>query len=300
MSPEHGKILEFFVKEGGKVTIGSKLFKMDTIDENSASLSESDPVQNISRPTKPTTISTPDPKLESVRSVAKEPSVKEPNATKEEHSRSIVKEDIKSELNKTEDRTLVKKKLSLMRAKIASHLKESQNTNASLTTFNEIDMSSLIDFRNIHKDSILKSHGVKFGFMSPFIMASARILQEIPMLNSRIEGSEVVTPSFVDISVAVATPKGLVTPVIRDCQTIAGFLDIEKKLANLADLAKSNALTQNHLKGGTFTISNGGVFGSLNGTPIINLPQSAILGMHAIKERAVVVNGEVKYLLLIM
>ena len=129
--------------------------------------------------------------------------------------------------------------------------------------------------------------------MSAFIMASTRALQEIPMVNSRIDGSDIVTPSYVDISVAVATPKGLVTPVLRDCQLIPSFVAIEKTLSSLADLAKSNGLTQEHLRGGTFTISNGGVFGSLNGTPIINLPQSAILGMHAIKERPVAVNGNV-------
>ncbi|ORY41053.1 hypothetical protein BCR33DRAFT_719142 [Rhizoclosmatium globosum] len=179
-----------------------------------------------------------------------------------------------------------------MRKTIASRLKESQNTAATLTTFNEIDMSNLIEFRSKYKDAVLEKYGVKMGFMGAFIKASAQALKEVPEVNARIEGDEVVYSDFVDISVAVATPKGLVTPVLRNCEQY-NVLETEKAMSELGKKAKANAITIEDLAGGTFTISNGGVFGSLYGTPIINQPQSAILGMHAVKDRAVVVNGQV-------
>lgn len=148
-----------------------------------------------------------------------------------------------------------------------------------------------MELRSQYKEEILKKHNVKFGFMSAFIKAASTALLEIPMINSRIEGNEIITPNYVDISVAVATPKGLVTPVLKNCQSM-DMIEIEKALAELGDKARNGQLTMSDLHGGTFTISNGGVFGSLMGTPIINTPQSAILGMHAIKDRAVAVNGQ--------
>ena len=182
--------------------------------------------------------------------------------------------------------------MSRMRTRISERLKESQNTAASLTTFNEVDMSHLIEFRNKYKDLVLEKHGVKFGFMSAFIKAATQALKEIPEVNARIEEDHVVYNDFVDISVAVATPKGLVTPIIRNCETM-NMVQLEKTLAELGKKARDNQITIEDLTGGTFTISNGGVFGSLMGTPIINQPQSAILGIHATKERAVVVNGQI-------
>jgi len=179
-----------------------------------------------------------------------------------------------------------------MRVTIANRLKQSQNTAASLTTFNEIDMSALMAFRKKYKDEILKTHDVKLGFMSAFAKASTLALKEIPGANAYIEGEEIVYHDFVDLSVAVATPKGLVTPVVRNVESM-GFIDIEKEIAALGKKARDGKLALEDMSGGTFTISNGGVFGSLYGTPIINLPQSAVLGMHAIKEKPVVVNGEI-------
>jgi 2-oxoglutarate dehydrogenase E2 component (dihydrolipoamide succinyltransferase) len=182
-----------------------------------------------------------------------------------------------------------------MRLKISERLKESQNTAAALTTFNEIDMSNIIEFRNKYKDIVMKKHGVKLGFMSPFIKAAAMALAEVPEVNARIEGDQIVYSDFMDISVAVATPKGLVTPVLRSCETMS-LVDIERAIAELGEKARNNAITIEDMAGGTFTVSNGGVFGSMMGTPIINQPQSAILGMHATKERAVVIDGKVIYL----
>ncbi|KAI5996318.1 hypothetical protein EDD15DRAFT_2418702 [Pisolithus albus] len=184
------------------------------------------------------------------------------------------------------------RKRSRMRLRIAERLKESQNAAASLTTFNEIDMSALMDMRKKYKDEVLKEHDVKLGFMSAFARACTLALQELPAVNASIEGDEIVYRDFVDLSVAVATPKGLVTPVVRNAESM-GFLQIEKEIAAMGKKAKDGKLSLEDMTGGTFTISNGGVFGSLFGTPIINLPQSAVLGMHTIKERPVVVNGQI-------
>lgn len=183
-------------------------------------------------------------------------------------------------------------KMNRMRVTIANRLKQSQNTAASLTTFNEIDMSALMAFRKKYKDEVLKAHDVKLGFMSAFAKASTLALKEIPAANAYIEGDEMVYHDFVDLSVAVATPKGLVTPVVRNVESM-GFVDIEKEIAALGKKARDGKLALEDMAGGTFTISNGGVFGSLYGTPIINLPQSAVLGMHTIKEKPVAVNGEI-------
>ncbi|TFK48966.1 dihydrolipoamide succinyltransferase [Heliocybe sulcata] len=183
-------------------------------------------------------------------------------------------------------------KMNRMRLRIAERLKESQNAAAALTTFNEIDMFSLMDMRKKYKDEVLKVHDVKLGFMSAFAKASCLALKEIPAANASIEGDEIVYRDYVDLSVAVATPKGLVTPVVRNADSM-NFVDIEKEIASLGKKARDGKLSLEDMAGGTFTISNGGVFGSLYGTPIINLPQSAVLGMHAIKDRPVVVDGQI-------
>ncbi|KAK4051188.1 asparaginyl-tRNA synthetase [Microbotryomycetes sp. JL201] len=182
--------------------------------------------------------------------------------------------------------------MSRMRLRIAERLKQSQNTAAFLTTFNEIDMSALMSFRSKFKDDILKRHGVKLGFMSAFVKASCLALQEIPVANASIEGDQIVYRDYVDVSVAVSTEKGLVTPVLRNAESMS-FLDIEQGIVGLGKKARDNKLTLEDLAGGTFTVSNGGVFGSLYGTPIINTPQSAVLGMHAIKDKPVVVDGQI-------
>lgn len=189
-----------------------------------------------------------------------------------------------------------REKMSRMRLRIAERMKEAQNVAASLTTFNEVDMSALINLRSQFKDEFLDEHGVKLGFMSAFVKASAQALKEIPAVNAKIDPStqEIVYSDYVDISVAVATPKGLVTPVLRNCE-LKSFAEIEKDISDYGVKARDGRIALEDLAGGTFTISNGGVFGSLMGTPILNSPQSAILGMHAIKERPVVMpNGEIK------
>lgn len=184
-------------------------------------------------------------------------------------------------------------KMTRMRKRIADRLKEAQNTAAMLTTFNEVDMSALIDLRSEYKDAFEKRHGVKLGFMSPFIKAATVALQEQPEVNAFIDGDDIVYRDYVDVSVAVSTPTGLVVPVLRSCEKM-GFAEIEKTITNLGTRARGGQLGIDEMQGGTFTISNGGVFGSLLSTPIINMPQSAILGMHIIQKRAMVVGNEIQ------
>jgi 2-oxoglutarate dehydrogenase E2 component (dihydrolipoamide succinyltransferase) len=180
-------------------------------------------------------------------------------------------------------------KMNRMRQRIAERLKEAQNTAACLTTFQECDMGALIELRKAHKDEFEKVHGVKLGFMSAFVAASTKALIEIPAVNAYIDddAKEIVYRDYCDVSVAVASPNGLVVPVLRNTEAMS-FADVEKTIGAFGAKARAGALALEDMAGGTFTISNGGVFGSLMGTPIINPPQSAILGMHATKMRAVV------------
>ncbi|XP_068998134.1 dihydrolipoyllysine-residue succinyltransferase component of 2-oxoglutarate dehydrogenase complex, mitochondrial-like [Embiotoca jacksoni] len=186
-------------------------------------------------------------------------------------------------------------KMNRMRLRIAQRLKEAQTTCAMLTTFNEVDMSNIQEMRKTHKDAFLKKHSVKLGFMSVFVKAAAHALTDQPAVNAVIDDTtkEIIYRDYVDISVAVATPKGLVVPVIRNVETM-NFTDIEKAINALGEKARKNDLAVEDMDGGTFTISNGGVFGSLFGTPIINPPQSAILGMHGIFDRPMAINGQVE------
>lgn len=184
-------------------------------------------------------------------------------------------------------------KMSKLRQKIAERLKESQNTAAILTTFNEVDMSAIMAIRGDYKDIFEKKHGVKLGFMSFFVKACVVALKELPAVNAEIEGTDIIYKNFYDIGVAVGSPQGLVVPVLRDADKL-NLAQIEKGIAELGVKARDGKLTLPDLAGATFTISNGGVYGSLMSTPIINPPQSGILGMHKIQERAMVVNGEIK------
>ncbi|MDA9918320.1 2-oxoglutarate dehydrogenase complex dihydrolipoyllysine-residue succinyltransferase [Erythrobacter sp.] len=183
-------------------------------------------------------------------------------------------------------------KMTRMRQTIAKRLKGAQEEAALLTTFNDVDMSAVIEARTKYKDMFAKKHDIRLGFMGFFAKAACLALKDVPSVNAYIEGDEIVYHDFVDISVAVSAPNGLVVPVIRDCQD-KGFARIEKDIADFGGRAKAGTLTMADMTGGTFTISNGGVFGSLMSTPIINPPQSAVLGLHRIEDRAVVVNGEI-------
>lgn len=185
-----------------------------------------------------------------------------------------------------------REKMSQLRKTISRRLVEAKNTTAMLTTFNEVDMTRIMDIRKQHKDKFKEAHGVNLGFMSFFAKACAIALQDWPAVNAYIDGDQLVYHDYADISVAVSTPRGLTVPVIRNVESLS-MAEIEKKVIELATKARDNKLSMDELTGGTFTITNGGVFGSLMSTPIINLPQSAILGMHKIQERPMAINGQV-------
>jgi 2-oxoglutarate dehydrogenase E2 component (dihydrolipoamide succinyltransferase) len=183
-------------------------------------------------------------------------------------------------------------KMSNLRKTISRRLVEAKNTTAMLTTFNEVDMSAIMDIRAKNKDKFKESHGVNLGFMSFFTKACCFALQEWPAVNAMLDGENIQYNNYVDVSIAVSAPKGLVVPVIRNAESLS-MAEIEKKVVELATKAKENKLTIEEMSGGTFTITNGGVFGSLMSTPIINIPQSAILGMHKIQDRPMAINGQV-------
>jgi 2-oxoglutarate dehydrogenase E2 component (dihydrolipoamide succinyltransferase) len=179
-----------------------------------------------------------------------------------------------------------------LRARIAERLLEAQQTQAQLTTFNEIDLKAVMDVRAKYKDSFEKKHGVKLGFMSFFVKAAVEALKRFPVVNASVEGNDIVYHEYYDIGVAVSTDRGLMVPVIRDAD-LKSYADIEKDIGAFAAKARDGKITLDDLTGGTFSITNGGTFGSMMSTPIVNMPQSAILGMHATRERPVVINGEV-------
>ena len=191
--------------------------------------------------------------------------------------------------NRSESRN----KLSMLRRKVAERLVTVKNETAMLTTFNEVDMSSIFELRKKYKEKFKEKHGVNLGFMSFFTLASVRALKEFPAVNSMIDGSEMISYSYCDISIAVSGPKGLMVPVIRSAEELK-FKGVELEVKRLAERARNGQITVDEMTGGTFTISNGGVFGSMLSTPIINPPQSAILGMHNIVERPIAVNGKVE------
>ncbi|KAI8804967.1 hypothetical protein BJ742DRAFT_748716 [Cladochytrium replicatum] len=305
-SPESGVVLELFADEGSTVTVGGNLFKVDNAGAKPAG--GSSPAPEAAKPAAPPApVPTPAAAAPTPAAAAPPPKPKPAPAPTPvvvstpkpppPPSRSAVSPPSQSEYEEIPgiipgSRTERRVKMNRMRMRIAERLKESQSTAASLTTFNEVDMSNLIDLRKKYGELVQEKYGIKFGYMSAFMKAATYALQQVPAVNARTENDQIVYHDYIDISVAVATPKGLVTPVVRNTEAM-NMIQIESAMAQLAKKARDNAITIEDMTGGTFTVSNGGVFGSLMGTPIINQPQSAILGMHATKERAVVVNGQV-------
>jgi 2-oxoglutarate dehydrogenase E2 component (dihydrolipoamide succinyltransferase) len=195
--------------------------------------------------------------------------------------------------SKTDEKPVERVRMSKLRQKVAERLKESQNTAAILTTFNEVDMTAVMALRNEYKDAFEKKHGIKLGFMSFFVKATIAALKEIPAVNAEIDGADIIYKNFYDIGVAVGSPQGLVVPVLRNADKL-NLAQIEGGIGELGKKARDGKLAIADLMGATFTISNGGVYGSLMSTPIINPPQSGILGMHKIQERPMVIGGEIK------
>lgn len=318
-APEPGTIKEFLANEEDTVTVGQDLLKLElggppkggekqqggqepkapATDEQSTSSDpepQKDEVKSEQELSPPPETKPEPPKQERKPDPApNEPSKqKEPSPKPQESKKPEPKSKDTAPLGNREERRV---KMNRMRLRISERLKQSQNTAASLTTFNEVDMSNLMQFRRLYKDEVLKKTGIKLGFMSAFSRACILAMRDIPAVNASIEGpgggDTIVYRDYVDISVAVATEKGLVTPVVRNTEAL-DLVGIEKAIAELGKKARDNKLTIEDMAGGTFTISNGGVFGSLMGTPIINLPQTAVLGLHAIKEKPVAIDGKVE------
>lgn len=292
-APESGAIVEILGEIDDVVEVGSPLFRMDT-DAEAPAASESAPEPEAPPAPTPATATAPTP------AAAAAPPTPTPSAptpppaapTPAPPSNAAFASATAFLGQRTERRT----KMSRMRQRVAARLKDAQNTAAMLTTFQEVDMGNLMDTRKMYKDAFLEKHGVKLGFMSAFVKASTAALKELPAVNAYIDDktNEIVYREYCDISVAVASPGGLVVPVLRNTETMS-FADVERSIALYGQKARDGTLALDDMSGGTFTISNGGVFGSLMGTPIINPPQSAILGMHATKMRAVVnAKGEVE------
>ena len=219
---------------------------------------------------------------------AKRPSTSSGRAEVGESPKPAQAEPVEAQAGRREERV----KMTRMRQTIAKRLKSAQETAALLTTFNDVDMTAVMEVRERYKDLFAKKHDIKLGFMSFFVKAACLALKDIPSVNAQIEGDEIVYFDYVDISVAVSAPNGLVVPVVRDADS-KSFAQIEKDIADFGARAKAGTLTMEDMKGGTFTISNGGVFGGLMSTPIINPPQSAVLGLHRIEDRPVVRDGQI-------
>ncbi|VDM60873.1 unnamed protein product, partial [Angiostrongylus costaricensis] len=293
-APQAGTIVELLVEDGGKVTAKQKLYKLQPGTAGAGAPASTSPKETSKVGTSKEAVKSREiPKT--VPPVPRSPSapMSSISVANIPVQRVTVPAGVAPELAITGAREEIRVKMNRMRQRIATRLKDAQNTYAMLTTFNEIDMSNVIEMRTKYQNDFMKKHGVKLGLMSPFVRAAAYALTENPIVNAVIDENEIVYRHFVDVSIAVATPKGLVVPVLRNVEAM-NFAQIEKELASLGERARDNKLAVEDMEGGTFTISNGGVFGSVFGTPIINPPQSAILGMHGIFDRPVAIDGKVE------
>ena len=305
---EESGVIAIAAEEGDLVKVGQVVCKIDvsakeTIQSdgsapkfNSAELAQSS-VKNVSETVQKET--SKDPVVSpAARKIAIERNIDINSITPTGKGGRITKQDIllgKPAMGSTnqKDRPESRQKLSMLRRKVAERLVSVKNETAMLTTFNEVDMSSIFDLRKKYKEKFKNKHGVNLGFMSFFSLASVRALKEFPAVNSMIDNQEMISYDYCDISIAVSGPKGLMVPVIRNAEKMS-FKDIEMEVKKLAEKARDGKISVDEMTGGTFTISNGGVFGSMLSTPIINPPQSAILGMHNIVERPMAINGKVE------
>jgi 2-oxoglutarate dehydrogenase E2 component (dihydrolipoamide succinyltransferase) len=270
-APASGR-LKIITPEGEEVSIGAIIATIDTAATSSAVPA---PVKQVPAPA----------------AVAAPAPVAAPAAVKPDFSAPAAPLE-RVALAEVSDGRTTRRKMSMLRRKIATHLVNAQQTAAILTTFNEVDMTSVMDLRKQVQENFMKKHGVKLGFMSFFVKAVAQALKDVPSVNGRIDGTDIIENHFYDIGVAIGTEKGLIVPVLRDVDK-KSFAQIEKDILDYAKKAKDGKITIEDLSGGVFTISNGGTYGSLLSTPILNPPQSGILGMHTIQQRPVALNGQV-------
>ncbi len=298
-APAAGVLVEILMADGATVTSNALIARIDT----SAVASVAAPVVTaavaVSAPSNTATA------MPSAAKLAAESGVNLNQVAGSGRDGRILKEDVQAAANAPKTATAApavalpqgarveqRVPMSRLRQRVAERLLESQQNNAILTTFNEVNMKPVMDLRNKYKDRFEKEHGVKLGFMGFFVKAAVAALKKYPVLNASVDGTDVIYHGYFDIGVAVGSPRGLVVPVIRNADQLS-LADIEKQIAEFGKKAQSGKLTVEEMTGGTYTISNGGTFGSMMSTPIINPPQSGILGMHATKERAVVENGEI-------
>ena len=307
-APSAGVLSEIKVKEGKDVNIGGVLGIIGEIDATTPSKEKKQlPEEEVSKENKKTKVVsnnqnnlTNDSKLSpSVKKILEENNLESSKIKSSREDGRLTKADVLEHLknpSKNNNKSSMEREeivpLSKIRRTIATRLKEAQNTAAILTTFNEIDMSEIINVREAKKEDFMKRYDVKLGFMSFFVKASVKALQEFSAVNAEIRDDNIIYKNHYDIGIAVGTEKGLVVPVLKNADKMT-FGDIEKQIVELSSKAKKGTLTMDDLSGGTFTISNGGVYGSMLSTPIINSPQSGILGMHNIIKRAVVINDEI-------
>jgi 2-oxoglutarate dehydrogenase E2 component (dihydrolipoamide succinyltransferase) len=297
-APASGALKEIKTKEGAKVEVGGLLGLIEVGAAGAKSAAAPAPAKAAAAPA-PAASSQPAATPQSgpaARKLMDETGVKPESGTGKDGR--VTKGDVLQAASapraaapagaRTEERV----RMSKLRQTIARRLKDSQNTAAILTTFNEIDMSNIMAMRAEYKDAVEKKYGIRLGFMGMFVKAAVNALKEIPAVNAHIEGDEIIYKHYCDVGVAVGTPQGLVVPIVRNADQMS-VIEIEAEIARLAGKARDGSLAMSDLTGGTFTISNGGVYGSLMSTPIINPPQSGILGMHKIEERPIAVKGQV-------
>ena len=299
---EQSGVITLKAEEGSVVQVGQVVCHIDTSAEGSSKETSGSKAVEIVEDNKavlqPVTDNKSDVLSPAARKIAEEKNIDIKQITGTGKEGRITKQDVLlgkpamgnfNNSNRSESRN----KLSMLRRKVAERLVTVKNETAMLTTFNEVDMSAIFELRKKYKEKFKAKHGVNLGFMSFFTLASVRALQEFPAVNSMIDGSDMISYNYCDISLAVSGPKGLMVPVIRSAEELK-FKGVELEVKRLAERARDGQITVDEMTGGTFTISNGGVFGSMLSTPIINPPQSAILGMHNIVERPIAVNGKVE------
>jgi 2-oxoglutarate dehydrogenase E2 component (dihydrolipoamide succinyltransferase) len=303
INAEQAGVLKLIAKEDDTLKIGDVVCTIDTDAARPAgSTVKTEAPKEVAIPaTKPAAVVAADVKATPVAAaMIADKKVDTKTVTPSGSNGKIVKQDVLEALNNPGRKLGVAlfgrnsrpEKMSNLRKTVSRRLVEAKNTTAMLTTFNEVDMSAIMEIRAKNKDKFKEKHGVNLGFMSFFTKACCFALQEWPAVNASIEGDNIVYHDYCDVSIAVSAPKGLVVPVIRNAESLS-MAGIEQEVVNLATKAKENKLTIEEMSGGTFTITNGGIFGSLMSTPIINIPQSAILGMHKIQERPMAINGQV-------
>ena len=293
-APEDGALVEIVGKPGDVVISGQLIAYLDTeVKPEAVAPVAAAPAQAVvAAVAAPVAASNGVKAMPAAAKVAADNGVDLSNVAGSGRGGRVLKEDVLNSMAGKGSRIEERVPMSRLRKRVAERLLESQQTNAILTTFNEVNMKPVMDLRAKYKDQFEKKHGVKLGFMSLFVKAALSALKQYPVLNASVDGDDIVYHGYFDIGIAVGSPRGLVVPILRNAENMS-IADIEKQIADFGKRAKDGKLALEELTGGTFSVTNGGTFGSMMSTPIINPPQSAILGMHATKDRAVVENGQV-------